>query len=254
MVHCAAVGIGLEWSLQFSAVIIVGTHSHIVHPRKSHSTIAASQHTSSTTTDRASRTDHLTNSMVKEAEYYEILGVEVTATAEQIKKAYYKKARECHPDKNPVRSKQACSTQHCHQQNDPQAAAKFQQLGQAYQILADEEKRKLYDQHGKAGVSDVPVMDPGMPCACASGHWIVPCATGVLFGMLFGNDQFEDYFGQLEMARVAGAAPDPNDRAKMEEFRLTMAAEQTVRVPVFAMTRRALGLFFLHVHASTSLH
>lgn len=50
---------------------------------------------------------------------------------------------------------------HINQQNDPQAAAKFQQLGQAYQILADEEKRKLYDQHGKAGVSDVPVMDPG---------------------------------------------------------------------------------------------
>lgn len=48
--------------------------------------------------------------------------------------------------------------------------------------------------------------------------------------MLFGNDQFEDYFGQLEMARVAGAAPDPNDRAKMEEFRATLATEQTVRV------------------------
>lgn len=59
-----------------------------------------------------------------------------------------------------------------------------------------------------------------------------PCyitiATGVLFGMLFGNDQFEDYFGQLEMARVAGAAPDPHDRAKMDEFRATLAAEQTV--------------------------
>lgn len=105
--------------------------------------------------------------MVKEAEYYEILGVDVTATPEQIKKAYYKKARECHPDKNPVRCHLAHNTQQQHspapsiQQNDPQAAAKFQQLGQAYQILADEEKRKLYDQHGKAGVSDVPVMDPG---------------------------------------------------------------------------------------------
>lgn len=62
------------------------------------------------------------------------------------------------------------------QQNDPQAAAKFQQLGQAYQILADEEKRKLYDQHGKAGVSDVPVMDPGawsIPLSTSNHHMVV---------------------------------------------------------------------------------
>ncbi len=55
-------------------------------------------------------------------------------------------------------------------QDDPQAAAKFQQLGQAYQILSDEEKRKLYDQHGKAGISDVPVMDPGLLCGCICSH------------------------------------------------------------------------------------
>ncbi|XP_051141509.1 chaperone protein dnaJ 6-like isoform X2 [Andrographis paniculata] len=64
---------------------------------------------------------------------YEILGVDQTASQQEIKKAYYKLALRLHPDKNP---------------NDEDAKEKFQQLQKVISILGDEEKRALYDQTG----------------------------------------------------------------------------------------------------------
>ncbi len=66
---------------------------------------------------------------VKETEFYDLLGVETDADDATIKKAYYKKARKMHPDKN---------------QDDPDANAKFQTLGQAYQTLSDPQLRAKY--------------------------------------------------------------------------------------------------------------
>ena len=67
-------------------------------------------------------------------DYYEILGVNKTAGAEEIKKAYRKLARKLHPDLNP---------------NDKEAHKKFQQINEANEVLSDPEKRKKYDQYGK---------------------------------------------------------------------------------------------------------
>ena len=68
-------------------------------------------------------------------DYYEILGIDRSADASTIKKAYRKLAKKYHPDSNP---------------NNAEAAEKFKDVTEAYEILSDPEKKKLYDQYGSA--------------------------------------------------------------------------------------------------------
>ena len=70
-------------------------------------------------------------------DYYEVLGVDKKASAEEIKKAYRKSAMKYHPDRNP---------------GDKEAEEKFKEIGEAYEVLSDEGKRSRYDQFGFAGV------------------------------------------------------------------------------------------------------
>lgn len=72
--------------------------------------------------------------MATQRDYYEVLGVDRSASAAEIKKAYRNMALKYHPDKN----------------KEPDAETKFKEINQAYEILSDEQKRKTYDQFGHA--------------------------------------------------------------------------------------------------------
>ena len=70
-------------------------------------------------------------------DYYEVLSVDKSASDADLKKAYYKLAKQYHPDQNP---------------DNPEAEQKFKEASEAYGILSDKEKKAAYDQFGHAGV------------------------------------------------------------------------------------------------------
>ncbi|MCQ2271503.1 MAG: molecular chaperone DnaJ [Bacteroidales bacterium] len=74
---------------------------------------------------------------MEKRDYYEVLGVEKTATADEIKKAYRKKAMEYHPDRNP---------------GNKEAEEKFKEAAEAYDVLSNPDKKARYDQFGHAGM------------------------------------------------------------------------------------------------------
>ncbi|CAI4760668.1 CFF_collapsed_G0047550.mRNA.1.CDS.1 [Saccharomyces cerevisiae] len=122
--------------------------------------------------------------MVKETKFYDILGVSVTATDVEIKKAYRKCALKYHPDKNP----------------SEEAAEKFKEASAAYEILSDSEKRDIYDQFGEDGLSG------------AGGAGGFP---GGGFG--FGDDIFSQFFG-------AGGAQRPRGPQRGKDIKHEISA------------------------------
>lgn len=137
---------------------------------------------------------------VKDREYYDLLGVSTNATAGEMKKAYYKKAKLCHPDKNP---------------DDPEAAQKFQELGQAYKVLSDEQLRANYDKHGKSETNENENMDMD---------------PMVFFNVMFGSTLVEPYIGELWIASMADTMlKDDAGGMSMEEFQ-SMGEEEKFKI------------------------
>ncbi len=110
-------------------------------------------------------------------DFYSVLGVSRTASADEVKKAYRKLAMKLHPDKNP---------------GDKKSEEKFKEATEAYEILSDQKKREMYDQFGFAGGG-------GGPGAGGFGG-----ASGGFGGFQQGfggagasNEQFQDIFGEM---------------------------------------------------------
>jgi curved DNA-binding protein CbpA len=107
---------------------------------------------------------------IQDRELYDILGIEPEATAAEIKKAYYAKAREYHPDRNP----------------STEANARFQRIGQAYQVLGDDSSRADYDNRGKSALD--------------SSQQQIDIA--MIYMLFFGTDQFESLIGELQVSMI----------------------------------------------------
>ncbi|XP_036855182.2 dnaJ homolog subfamily B member 6 isoform X1 [Manis javanica] len=106
-------------------------------------------------------------------DYYEVLGVQRHASAEDIKKAYRKLALKWHPDKNP--------------ENKEEAERKFKQVAEAYEVLSDAKKRDIYDRYGKEGLNGG---------GGGGGHFDGPFE----YGFTFRNpeDVFREFFGATD--------------------------------------------------------
>ncbi|KAG7661701.1 CAJ1 [[Candida] subhashii] len=140
--------------------------------------------------------------MVKDTTYYDILGVEPTATDVELKKAYRKQAIKCHPDKNA---------------NDPKAAEQFQELGEAYGILSNPDTRAAYDELGVEGMKASPL-----------GQEAADIDPAEFFSMVFGGEAFKDWVGELSMLQdLAKTAEELDDDEKKENAEQAEVATST---------------------------
>src|SRR5262245_24867719 len=142
-------------------------------------------------------------------DYYEILGVNKTASDQEIKSAYRRLAVKYHPDKNP---------------NDASAEEKFKEAAEAYSVLSDTEQRQRYDRFGHAGVSS--------SAAGGGGAWGAPGFGGIedILGDLFGfGDVFGGRGGTRRTAAQRGADLRYDLEITLEEAANGMTAQ--LRIP-----------------------
>ena len=130
--------------------------------------------------------------MVVDTTYYDALGVTPKASELEIKKAYRKLAITTHPDKNP---------------GDETAHARFQAIGEAYQVLSNDELRKRYDKFGKEE-------------AVPGGGFEDPAE---FFGMIFGGEAFVDLIGELSLMKDLTKTMDITAKQMEEEEKVESA-------------------------------
>lgn len=121
--------------------------------------------------------------MSQKRDYYEVLGIARGASKDEIKNAYRRLARKHHPDMN---------------KDNPKAAEeKFKEISEAYEVLADDEKRAKYDQFGHAGVQDT-FRHGGFDWADFTHYGDISDIFGDLGGFGFGGSIFEQFFGRAQ--------------------------------------------------------
>ncbi|MCS7004927.1 MAG: molecular chaperone DnaJ [Cytophagales bacterium] len=141
--------------------------------------------------------------MATKRDYYEILEVSRDASAEDIKKAYRKMALKYHPDKNP---------------GDKQAEERFKEAAEAYEVLSDPEKRKIYDRYGHAGLNGMGGGSGGTG----------PSMEDIFsrFHDIFGESPFGDFFGGAFSSRNAGGTRRPMKRGSNLRIKLKLTLDE----------------------------
>ena len=154
-------------------------------------------------------------------DYYEVLGVERSAAADDIKRAYRRLAKQFHPDRNP---------------NDPKAEARFKEVQHAYSVLSDPEKRTKYDQFGDVGVGQWNTKPGGERVYQWGGGSSVEVEDledlFSVFGGGRGSGMFDEIFGRgagrPRARRVRRADPQPTpDQEETVEIAFDQAVHGT---------------------------
>jgi len=129
-------------------------------------------------------------------DYYETLEVSRDASTSELKKAFKKKAMKFHPDRNP---------------DNPQAAEKFKEAAEAYEVLSDQQKRAQYDQFGHAGYQNMH----------GGAHHMNMDDIFKNFGDIFGGFDFGDIFGQGQRRKKSGPTPQKGHDL-VQEFSISL--------------------------------
>ena len=139
--------------------------------------------------------------MAEKRDYYEVLGVSKTASADEIKSAYRKLAMKWHPDRNP---------------DNPDAKNKFAEISEAYEVLSSPEKRENYDRFGHQGVNFGP---GGFNFGRDFTHFHDVDLNDILSGLFGGGGggfSFGDMFGGGRRREVDPNAPERGDDMTMQ--------------------------------------
>lgn len=151
-------------------------------------------------------------------DYYEVLGVDKSASAEDIKKAYRKKAIQFHPDKNP---------------GDKTAEEKFKEAAEAYDVLSDSNKKARYDQFGHAGVDN---MGAGGAGGFGGGFTMDDIFSrfgdifGGAFGGAFGGSPFGGFGGSSGSRRGVRRGSDIRIRVKLTLEEIAHGADKVIKI------------------------
>jgi molecular chaperone DnaJ len=136
-------------------------------------------------------------------DYYEVLGVPKNASADDLKKAYRKKALEHHPDKNP---------------GNKAAEEKFKEAAEAYDVLSDDQKKALYDRHGHAGVENMG--------SRGGGGFQGMDFDDILRRAGFDDDIFSQFFGGGGGGRRGGGGRPQGERGTNQAIKVKMTLEE----------------------------